>query len=96
MVKIICCRTENLVLTITGRINEEDLFRTLRKTEEKVLRKIEAQGYEEFERPWRKPLKKLNLTDDLIYEIEYPSEDITLGNLQKLFLKLVFAHETFF
>ena len=74
-------RTENLVLTITGRMNEEDLFNTLRKTEEKVLRKRSIQGCEEFIRPWTSPIEKLNLTEDFIYEIEYPSEDETLGKM---------------
>ena len=80
----ICCRTENLVLTITGRMNEEDLFETLRKTEEKVLRKRQHEGCEEFTRPWQTPLQKLNLTEDYIYEIEYPSEDESLGKISDL------------
>ena len=74
-------RTENLVLTITGRMNEKDLFNTLRKTEEKVLRKRSIQGCEEFIRPWTSPIENLNLTEDFIYEIEYPSEDETLGKM---------------
>ena len=74
-------RTENLVLTITGRMNEEELFNTLRKTEEKVLRKRSIQGCEEFIRPWTSPTENLSLTEDLIYEIEYPSEDETLGKM---------------
>ena len=80
-VKIIfvCCRPENLVLTITGKMDEQDLFETLRKTEEKVLRKRHVQGCDDFIRPWQTPLKKLNLKEDLIYEIDYPSEDETLG-----------------
>ena len=75
-------RTENLVLTITGRVDEEELFNTLRKTEEKVLRKRSIHGCEEFTRPWTSPIENLNLTEDLIYEIEYPSEDETLGKIK--------------
>ena len=30
-------RPENLVLTITGRVDEEELFETLKKTEERCL-----------------------------------------------------------
>ena len=70
-----------MVLTITGRMNEEELFNTLRKTEEKVLRKRSIQGCEEFIKPWTSPVENLNLTEDLIYEIEYPSEDETLGKM---------------
>ena len=77
-------RTENLVLTITGRVDEEELFTTLRKTEEKVLRKRSIQGCEEFIRPWTSPIENLNLTEDLIYEIEYPSEDETLGKIESM------------
>ena len=62
-------------------MNEEDLFETLRKTEEKVLRKRRYEGCEEFTRPWQDPLQKLNLTEDYIYEIEYPSEDESLGKI---------------
>ena len=72
-------RPENLVLTITGRIDEQELFETLRKTEEKVLRKRAAQPAESFQRPWQTPLAKINLTEDLIFEIEYPSDDETTG-----------------
>ena len=72
---------ENLVLTITGRIDEQELFDTLRKTEEKVLRKRSLKGPIEFQRPWQKPLKKINLTEDLIVEIDYPSDDETIGNV---------------
>ena len=60
-------------------MNEQDLFDALRKTEQKVLRKRRAEKCEEFEKPWSKPLKKLNLKKDFVYEIEYPSEDETLG-----------------
>ena len=74
-------RPENLVLTITGRIDEEQLFDTLRKTEEKVLRKRAVKAQAAFQRPWQKPLKKINLTEDLIVEIEYPSDDETIGNV---------------
>ena len=60
-------------------MDEDELFATLAKTEEKVLRKRKAQGCAAFERPWSQPVNKLNLTEDLVYEIEYPSEDETLG-----------------
>ena len=72
-------RPENLVLTITGRIDEQELFETLQKTEEKVLRKRAAQPEESFQRPWQTPLEKINLTEDLVFEIEYPSDDETTG-----------------
>ena len=60
-------------------MDQEELFNSLRKTEEKVLRKRSIHGYDEFKRPWTSPVEKLNLTEDLIYEIEYPSDDETLG-----------------
>lgn len=74
-------RPENLVLTITGRIDEQQLFDTLRTTEEKVLRKRELKSPPPFQRPWQKPLQQLNLTEDLIVEIDYPSDDETVGNV---------------
>ena len=60
-------------------MDEQDLFNALRKTEEKVLRKKKGGECDEFEKPWATPLKKLNLTEDFVYEIKYPSEDETLG-----------------
>ena len=60
-------------------MDEDELFATLAKTEEKVLRKRKAQGCAAFERPWSEPVQRLNLTEDLVYEIDYPSEDETLG-----------------
>merc|ERR1711892_436144 len=74
-------RPENLVLTITGRINEQELFETLKKTEEKVLKKRVSLDSESFERPWQTPLEKINLTEDLIFDIEYPSDDETSGSV---------------
>ena len=82
-------RTENLVLTITGRMDEEELFNTLRKTEEKVLRKRSLQGCAEFVRPWTSPIENLNLTEDLIYDLDYPSEDETLGNIKLMTVEQV-------
>ena len=74
---------ENLVLTITGRINEQDLFETLRATEEKILRKRAVTPIELFKRPWQTPLNKLDLKEDLIFEIEYPSDDETTGKIYR-------------
>jgi len=74
-------RPENLVLTITGRIDEQELFETLKETEEKVLRKRAQQEFEAFERPWQTPLEKINLAEDLIFEIDYPSDDETTGSV---------------
>ena len=78
-------RPENLVLTITGRIDEQELFETLRKTEEKVLRKRAAQVPDSFQRPWQTPLEKIDLQEDLIFEIEYPSDDETIGQYLHVF-----------
>ena len=78
---LFCYRPENLVLTITGRIDEQQLFQTLWKTEQKVLRRRKSEGCQEFKKPWQTPLQKLNLTEDYIYEIKYPSEDESLGKI---------------
>ena len=71
-----------MVLTIIGKMDEKKLFNTLRKTEEKVLRKRSLQSCAEFVRPWTSPIENLNLTEDLIYDLDYPSEDETLGNIK--------------
>jgi len=74
-------RPENIVLTITGKINEEALFNTLRQTEEKILQKWEINPPSKFVKPWQDSIKKLNLQEDLIFEKEYPSEDESVGNV---------------
>ena len=50
-------------------MDQEELFNSLRKTEEKVLRKRSIHGYEEFKRPWTSPVEKLNLTEEEITEL---------------------------
>jgi len=70
-------RTENLVLTITGKFDEQEVFERLRKTEEKVLQKQYAQGITEFVQPWQSPLQKVILEEDDVNEVEYPNDDET-------------------
>ena len=82
-------RPENLVLTITGRIDEEELFETLKATEEKVLSKREVLPPDDYQRPWQTPLEKIHLEKDLIFEIEYPSDDETTGSFFYKFLSLI-------
>ena len=78
-----------MVLTIIGKMDEKKLFNTLRKTEEKVLRKRSLQSCAEFVRPWTSPIENLNLTEDLIYDLDYPSEDETLGNIKLMTVEQV-------
>ena len=76
-------RPENLVLTITGRVDEEELFETLKTTEEKVLSKREVLPPDDYQRPWQTPLEKIHL------EIEYPSDDETTGSFFYEFVTLI-------
>ena len=47
-------RPENLILTITGRIDEQQLFETVRPIEEKILRKkLHERGEEVAEGRWQ-------------------------------------------
>ena len=47
-------RPENLILTITGRIDEQQLFQTVRPIEEKILRKrLHKRGQEVAEGRWQ-------------------------------------------
>ena len=82
-------KPENLVLTITGRIDEEELFETLKATEEKVLSKREVLPPDDYQRPWQTPLEKIHLEKDLIFEIEYPSDDETTGSFFYTFITLI-------
>ena len=72
-------RPENLRLTIIGQIEEQELFTVLRRPEEKILRKRAAKADPKLQRPWHKPIRKLNLTKDLQVGLDFPSEDETNG-----------------
>ena len=74
-------RPENLVLSITGNIEEEELFEALMGTEEKVNNRRDVEIREPFQRPWQRPLEIINLDKDLISEVEYPSDDESTGHV---------------
>ena len=62
-------RPENLCVTITGRIDEGELFETLKTTEEKVLSKREVLPPDDYQRPWQTPLEKIHLDEDLFFKL---------------------------
>lgn len=71
-------RPENLVLTITGQISQEELFKALEKTEQKVIAKREADGnVDVLEKPFQRPLDQVK--EDLEKTVEFPSEDEQFG-----------------
>lgn len=74
-------RTENLVITITGNIDEQELFRTLRSTEEKVLRKRSKEPAPAYVRPWQDELAEIGDDVDNELTVEFPSDDETIGNV---------------
>ena len=67
-------RPENLILTVTGQINEQQLFEAVRPIEEKILRKevvrniwrlsLGEQVVEDMERPWQGVLKPAGWTEE--------------------------------
>jgi len=75
-------RTENLLLTITGSINETQLFETVRSIEEKVLKKQSLDLNYSFERPWQKPLQPTGFELDFSFTHEFPSDDESKGNVR--------------
>jgi len=74
-------RPENLVLTITGNIDEDELFRTLRITEEKILKKRTQESPSKYVRPWQNELAKISPESPNNLTVEYPSDDETIGNV---------------
>jgi len=83
-------RPENLILTITGRIDEEQLFKTIRPIEEKILRKrARKELVAEYQRPWQSELKPAGWTeenpegfqDNHVFQMEYPSDDESRGQV---------------
>ena len=74
-------RPENLVLTITGTIDEEELFEALMGTEEKVISRRKVEIPEPFQRPWQTPLEMVDVDKDPISYVEYPSDDENTGHV---------------
>jgi len=74
-------RTENLILTITGKIDENQLFEKVRSIEEKVLKKNGLEPNFSFERPWQKPLQPTSYTLDFLFTHEFPSDDESKGHV---------------
>ena len=68
-------RPENLQLTITGRIDEEQLFNVIRPIEEKILNKRAIQPAEEYIRPWSQDLKETGYEENFVFEHVFPDED---------------------
>ena len=72
-------RPENLVLIITGNINQHQIFKAIASMEEKILKKKSSdQGL--FKRPWQKALQPIGKEDNHI-EHEFPYEDETTGEV---------------
>jgi len=74
-------RSENLILTITGRIDETQLFEKVRHIEEKVLKKRSLDQNYSFDRPWQAPLKPSGFTEDHVFTHEFPSDDESKGHV---------------
>ena len=73
-------RPENLILTITGRIEEDQLFEAIRHIEEKVVRKraadAAAENITEYERPWSQELPPTGFQDNHVFEHVFPDDDV--------------------
>jgi len=74
-------RAENLILTITGRVDETQLFEKVRSIEEKVLKKRSLDPNYSFERPWQKPLQPSGFEEDHVFIHEFPSDDESKGHV---------------
>lgn len=74
-------RPENLVITLTGQIEVEQVFEALRNAEEKILRKRAKDKAPEYIRPWQKKLEKFVDHPDNDFFVEYSSEDASIGNV---------------
>jgi Zn-dependent M16 (insulinase) family peptidase len=82
-------RPENLLLTITGRIDEHQLFEAVRPLEEKILRKRLRKEIPAYERPWQSELKPAGWTEENpegylgnhVFQMDYPSDDESKGSV---------------
>ena len=71
-------RPENLVLIITGNINQQQIFKTIASMEEKIVKETPSDR-ELFKRPWQKPLQPIGKENHI--EQEFPSDDETNGEV---------------
>jgi len=74
-------RAENLILTITGRIDELQLFEKVRSIEEKIIKKRSLENKSSFERPWQKKLQATGLEENHVFEHKFPSDDESKGHV---------------
>ena len=74
-------RPENLLLTITGRIDEEQLFDVIRPIEEKVLNKRSVESVEDYERPWSQELQETGYDENFIFQHEFPDVDVDKAHM---------------
>ena len=68
-------RPENLILTITGRIEEDQLFEAIRRIEEKIISKRAVEEKEEYERPWSQELAPTGFEDNHVFSHVFPDDD---------------------
>ena len=68
-------RPENLILTITGRIEEDQLFEAIRHIEEKIVNKRAVEKEEEYERPWSQELAPTGFEDNFVFSHVFPDDD---------------------
>jgi len=71
-------QSENILLTITGVIDKKSLFRTLLKSEMKILQKKEENNYT---RPWQSQLVDIKKDQPNEIIVEIPANDETIGNV---------------
>ncbi len=69
-------RPDNLCIIITGQVDVQKVFATLRPVEEKILRKG---ALPPMQRPWTSPVPPFVKSVD--QEIEFPAEDDTTGGI---------------
>ena len=72
-------RPENIVLTITGRVDIDRLLQVFKASDENIYIKKAVKSPEPFQRPWLKELERLYMDNDEVTEVEYPSDDETKG-----------------
>jgi len=74
-------RPENLLLTITGRIDEKQLFDMVRPIEEKILAKRAKEEPEPYSRHWHQELNPTGYEKNHVFSMEYPDDDESKGHV---------------
>ena len=73
-------KPQNIMIAVNGLVEEHDIFKCLKDTEEDILKKQKLSPIEPFQNPWKIEISKWDQIKDEVFKVEYPSDDESTGN----------------